>query len=67
MFKFDLIAYDEIEDFTYPYSSPLFNYPFKNQKNNIHHYELDHASKTSFSDELYIKKSEVCLEKDPWS
>jgi hypothetical protein len=29
MFKFDLIVYDEIEDFSYPYSDPKFNYPFK--------------------------------------
>jgi hypothetical protein len=48
MFKFDLITYDEIEDFTYPYSSPLFNYPFKNQKNNINHYEFDHDTETLF-------------------
>ena len=38
----------EIEDFTYPYSSPLFNYPFKNQKNNINHYEFDHDTETLF-------------------
>lgn len=42
MFKYDLVTYDEIEDFTYPFSSPFFNYPYKNQKNNVNSYVLNH-------------------------
>ena len=64
MFNFQLILYNEVEDFRNA-DDPLFDYPYKNSKNSF----TTVAPKLGYAhfnhEDVYLQKSVVCLE-DHW-
>lgn len=59
-FNFDLIVYDETEMFRQS-DDPQFEYPYQRQKNNLNFYEPSLDSKHYHHDEIFLRRSIVCL------
>ena len=64
MFNFQLILYNEVEDFRNA-DDPLFDYPYKNSKNSFSTVAPKLGDKNYDSETVYLQKSVVCLE-DHW-
>ena len=61
-FVFDLVVYDEIENFPQKIESKNFYYPFSDKKNIIGKYETSLKDTKVVNTEIHLKKSFVCLE-----
>ena len=61
-FQFELVVYDEVEEFPMNKHHENFTYPFVQMKRRLNYYKPDAQSKLHNIEDVFVQRSNVCLE-----